>query len=947
MIFFVSLPNKIDAVSCAGYVTCCEQVFQRLCVGGPPATQGHSCDFNSDCGTGGTCQLQEACATEYNIPCQNYAFGQCGTGCPPGLNVSANNCYWSGSSPSPSPNPCATNPCAPGCTYVLPDNTCNVDTCIGCNKRTGEVRSTYDNSFCSSQCSYDATCPSCCVASCTPACGQASGCGGFCPTTDGGAPSNIFSFNPANGGTAAVSGANTITVAWNGDTRADQWYIELYALGPDPNCPALGGFAQIILTPSFTFTPFAQCNQYRYRVIGINASCGVEIGAYSAYQDFTALANINGSLFLDADGDATPTGPGGMCIDPDGNVPVNWGAGAWAGAVGQAGWVPAYITTNVYGVTVPYWPDVPPNTVNNLVGVNPGTDGSNNYVCSCPQGCSYNGIGSPEANVNIYVQSCASGATACATNCGQDNGCGGFCPTTDGGAPNPLPVVTPANGGTAVIAGTDVTVSWTEPDPRADLYYVAIWPVGEVYDCNAAYMYCEVIDGNSYTFAPPSQYYQYNYQLSPVNATCGVEQGGIVSGSFTIVAPVTGNLYYDADGDAAPTGPGGICQDPDGDTNTLGGTGSNAFIGAVARDSSTPTALPTGTTYSINLPWWPSTVPGNNVVGYDPGDDLTNTPYVCSCPSTAGCAYGGIASPQSGVNYFFTDAPVMSDGWWQIIGGNGFAGATAGIGLYAPIPTVCTAPTCQPYLSTRDDADRAGSSGAFISGGASLDSSADAGIQESGINQDGGDWFAQGITTTRLQENYTFFYREFSMGLNPTDDFALNPDDAQLPGSAPSNGRAYYRNGNLTIQDPWIVNGGREVVVFVNGNLTITDPAAIEQLITVEEGSFLAFIVSGNIIIDDTVGNADLNSAVPNIEGVYLAGGATSSLTIESNGVNDLRFVGAGNFIGLGSVQLNREFADLTDNNDRAIETFVFRPDFVRYLPERMARPRYLWQETN
>jgi hypothetical protein len=118
------------------------------------------------------------------------------------------------------------------------------------------------------------------------------------------------------------------------------------------------------------------------------------------------------------------------------------------------------------------------------------------------------------------------------------------------------------------------------------------------------------------------------------------------------------------------------------------------------------------------------------------------------------------------------------------------------------------------------------------------------------------------------------------------------------------------------------------------------DPDEIEELITVDEGGFLAFIVSGNIIVDSSEGHTNLSDTVGNIEGVYVADG---SIIISSNGEVDKRFVGEGTFVGWTNVNLMRNFNSEEANGAYPTETFVYRPDFVRCTPEKMKHPQVIW----
>ena len=147
----------------------------------------------------------------------------------------------------------------------------------------------------------------------------------------------------------------------------------------------------------------------------------------------------------------------------------------------------------------------------------------------------------------------------------------------------------------------------------------------------------------------------------------------------------------------------------------------------------------------------------------------------------------------------------------------------------------------------------------------------------------------------------------------------------------------------MTVQQAWNVADDEEYVIFVDGDLTFSADG-VEQLVTVAEGGFLAFIVSGDIIVDETVGHSTLSNTSGNLEGFYLADG---TITIESNDALDKRFVGEGTFVGWTDVVLERDYDEGPQNEDYPAETFIYRPDFVENTPTEMKRSQRLWQETN
>lgn len=192
----------------------------------------------------------------------------------------------------------------------------------------------------------------------------------------------------------------------------------------------------------------------------------------------------------------------------------------------------------------------------------------------------------------------------------------------------------------------------------------------------------------------------------------------------------------------------------------------------------------------------------------------------------------------------------------------------------------------------------------------------------------------QAISTqvSRYRENYAYFYRRYSLGLSPTDDFTGSAMDAQKPSSGKV---AYFHTGDMTIQREWNITTGENIVIFVDGNLTFADPDTVGELVKVEPGGFAAFIVSSNINIE---------ANVTHLEGIYIADGI---LTIESTGAeNDVPFTGEGTFAGWEQVALERNLGEVANETSPA-EQFIFRPDLVLHTPEQMKRSQVIWQETN
>lgn len=289
-----------------------------------------------------------------------------------------------------------------------------------------------------------------------------------------------------------------------------------------------------------------------------------------------------------------------------------------------------------------------------------------------------------------------------------------------------------------------------------------------------------------------------------------------------------------------------------------------------------------------------------------------------------------------------------NEAWFQVSGGHiGSANdGNASVAIQSKITDTqdCVAPNCIRSLLTEDKQSTDLTDGFAVVGNGVIDAN---GV----ISQRSTNTYSLNTTKSRYQERYEYFYRNSGLGNTPSDDFALQATDAQKPTYNAAK-IAYYRNGNLTVQNPWNVASGEKYVIFVDGNLTLTDGnGSNDALINVQEGGFLAFIVKGNITIDASLGNATLTSTTANLEGVYMADGTLTTATRGTAGGGDDRFIGEGVFVGWSGVDLNRDFSDGSSrslqNNDKPAETFIYRPDFLVNMPDIMLVPIRLWQETN
>ncbi len=304
--------------------------------------------------------------------------------------------------------------------------------------------------------------------------------------------------------------------------------------------------------------------------------------------------------------------------------------------------------------------------------------------------------------------------------------------------------------------------------------------------------------------------------------------------------------------------------------------------------------------------------------------------YAVTCPSSGEyCSQDAPIPPATPLRFYVSK---IGNPWYQTMGGDIGAMNGSGTALTDAISAPCKEPGCLPYLALPLGTNPS-STGALLTSTSSV------------VNMLTGS-IAKAPEARRVKlpnplvcrENYDYFYRLFSMGLTPNSDF-VNPANAILP-AVPLNGVAYYYGGGatLTVSTAWNIKAGESKVVFVKGDLSI------KNTITVAKGGFLAFIVSGNIIVDPSVGTLDHSSTTNGqVQGVYIS---NQMIQVLPQGVNipDKKLVAEGTFAACNGIQIKRDFYGV-DNNRYPGALFVYRPDFVLNTPAKMKESNYIWQE--
>lgn len=406
---------------------------------------------------------------------------------------------------------------------------------------------------------------------------------------------------------------------------------------------------------------------------------------------------------------------------------------------------------------------------------------------------------------------------------------------------------------------------------------------------------------------------------------------------------VVGRVYDDANGTATATV--NNCTDPD----TTGVSGIT--IGLSTRGSLVTSG--TGNVTFPNVPYGPPTNPSYTMTL----DQATlPTGYTLTCPQSGAHSITSASIPNTAnpLNFYITQ---MRSAWFQLRNGNARSESGVNPAVKSVVPSSCTAPGCNPYLFTMNSTIVATDGYAVTGVGGMLSTSETAGTPLANVRET--DKVYEQSGRTAIKEGYDYFYRQFSMGTNPQDDFPaesisqLNLFDILDGFVTPKDNRtAYYISSTATITQPWNVPSGENIVIFVNGDLNI------RNTIQVAQGGFLAFIVRGNVNVDVSVGSSDPTSTTSVVEGVYIADGMFRTCTNHNDAcgnavqnISDLKFVGAGTFVGWNGLALQRDFSDSAlgglANNRNPAELFYSRPDFMLYTPEEMKKPHYLWQEVN
>lgn len=283
---------------------------------------------------------------------------------------------------------------------------------------------------------------------------------------------------------------------------------------------------------------------------------------------------------------------------------------------------------------------------------------------------------------------------------------------------------------------------------------------------------------------------------------------------------------------------------------------------------------------------------------------------------------------------------IVDDTWSQAEASSVVACAAA---TSTPIPTPTTAPSRAWFqvqggnvYANGDITDSIPSSFKFND---VLTDQAGAGVTyyDSNLNVGTGDKGKNASSSTAYPElfDYQQFFTRFTSEKTPLAFTTLKQSDLTDKGSL-GNTVVYTKDGGIDLDEDW-ENFTGNMVIFVKGDLNINTQ------VTVTSGSFLGFIVSGNITVSEDVGSTQADET-PDIEGFYFTDGTFSTGEGATPSVARLNL--SGTFAARDGFNLQRNLTS-GGNQNYPSETFKIRPDFGFTTPRELLRPYRFYQELN
>jgi len=305
--------------------------------------------------------------------------------------------------------------------------------------------------------------------------------------------------------------------------------------------------------------------------------------------------------------------------------------------------------------------------------------------------------------------------------------------------------------------------------------------------------------------------------------------------------------------------------------------------------------------------------PGSPVsIGYNPASIPEG--YDWECFETGGLnPPNPVVVPSDGTEGIAPNAilTIIQDAWFQTQGGDIYAGDQ----IQSSIPATCIEEdNCFPILSL-NSLDTANQPGSVSWGGEDNPQLADGTVSSA-------NWQAQTGAYQGLRADYTFFRKHLGSQFEEE-----KMESGAYPGSGFWLTDPEKTGDPLTIGgDGWNIPNDHQVVIVHKGDIKIQTDINI----TGTTNASLLMIASGTITFTGQVTSA---------MGVYIA----DNIIVQDDGDTNQQFIGQGSFIGWESISLNRNLD--FENNLQPGELFIYKPEFIYYLPDKVKRPLYDWHE--
>ena len=288
-----------------------------------------------------------------------------------------------------------------------------------------------------------------------------------------------------------------------------------------------------------------------------------------------------------------------------------------------------------------------------------------------------------------------------------------------------------------------------------------------------------------------------------------------------------------------------------------------------------------------------------------PSGNLNNRPrkiYACPySPPTPTPTPTPTPSPITSNTPTPTPTPTAS-AWFQTKEGDVHAKGE----ISSNIPSSCISPSCLPYFSLKGN----NNNGVISWAGSESPNFG------SGSGGEVNNWQANSPARGS-------FYNYFLQLLQPLTEDNFN-------GAVVTDNGVYYSEDDVTIDEEWNYGPGNQInaVIFINGKLKIN------KKIIIPEGSFLAFIVKGDIEVDK-----DLGGTNNQIGGFYITDGFFRS---SAGGIGNTQLLVNGGVIA-NNFELSRDLG--TNNKTLSAEKFVYRPDFWLNSYPGLWVTSHIWEE--